>query len=90
MERDAIADVYALGENQHQPEAVDVLVVGAITETIARAVAPMLARALYPDRRVGSVIHAEPVPPFAGEPAGSFYVAVEIGGRPFADVRVGR
>jgi hypothetical protein len=87
-QRDGIGDTYALGTPQHRPEAVDVLVVGAITEDVARRVGVLLARTLYPTRAFGDVLHVEPA---SGDiPAGSFYVAVEAFGSTLSTVKIGR
>jgi hypothetical protein len=62
MRPDVIAQVYHEAESTPRPEAVTVLVASRDEETI-RALAPRVARRLYPDMELGQVLWSEPCPP---------------------------
>lgn len=77
----------AESRRRHSPEAVGVIVVGAISERIARLVAPVLARVLFPDRHFGDVVNCEPA---SDAPAGSFHCDVLVIGTPLSAATIGR
>lgn len=52
----AVEDILAA---QEAPEGLSVLVVACPNAALAAEVGPLLARRLFPDRRIGKVLHVE-------------------------------
>lgn len=85
---DTLGDVAALAARPEEPEVVSVLVAGdlegyPVNVNVARAVAPLVARALYPGRAFGEVLHLE------RDGSGDWLADVEALGVPLSAARIG-
>lgn len=63
----SIDGIYAQVRRDHEPEGIEVVVV-TDDPAVAHAVAPMLAEALYPDRRFGPILHIGEPDDYTGIP----------------------
>lgn len=79
MSIDSILAAVKAGDYAPQPEGISVLVVTTDPE-VARQVAPLLARRLYPDRAFGPILHVGDVEPLV-EVRGIEVVVEDLGPR---------